>query len=229
MLLVCHQHRLPAFVHVAKPRWYVLLSNIGTRCSYAVNTADLPSYTLQNFFGTHRCPTFVHAGHLPLLPLATFLRAARLLSTSSTCVRTRCKTLSVRTPVLYSYALLVCCLHRRPAFVRVAEARWYTLLAYIRMRCSYVVNTADLRSYALQNLVGTHRYPSFVHAACLLPLLLATFVLAPRLRSTPLTCLRTCCRTSLVRTSVLYSYMLRVCHHHRCVHSYALLVCCSYR
>jgi len=229
MLLVCRQHRLPAFVHVAKPRWYVLLSYIRTRCSYAVNTADLRSYALQNFVGTHRCPTFVHAARLPPLPLATFLRAARLPSTSSTCVRTRCKTSSVRTPVLHSYALLICRLHRRPAFVRIAEARWYALLSYIRTRCSYAVNTADLRSYALQNLVGTLRCPSFVHAARLPPLPLATFVRAPRLPSTPLTCVRTRCRTSLVPTSVLYSYMLRVCRHYRCLHSYALLVCCSHR
>ena len=79
-----------------------------------------------------------------------------------------------------------------------------------RTRCFYAVNTADLCSYALHNLVGTHRCPSFVHPA--------------RMQSTLLTCVHTHCRTSLVHTAVLHSYMLCVCHHYRWLHSYALLV-----
>jgi len=200
-LLVCRQHRRPAFARVAELRWYPLLSYIRTRCSYAVNTADLRSYALQNLVGTHRCPTFAPAARLPPLPLATFVRTARLPSTSSTCVRTRCKTSSVRTAVLHSYALLVCRLHRRPAFVRIAEARWYARLSYIRTRCSSAVYFVDLRSYALQKLVGTHCCPTFVRAA--------------RLPSTPSTCVRKRCKTSWVCTAVLHLYVLLVCHLHR--------------
>jgi len=200
-LLVCRQHRRPAFAHVAELRWYLLLSYIRTRCSYAVNTADLHSYALQNLVDTHRCPTFPPAARLPPLQLATFVRAARMPSTPLTCVRTRCKTWSVRTAVLHSYALLICRLHRRPAFVRVAEARWYAWLSYIRMCCSSAVYIVNLRSYTLQKLVGTHCCPTFVRAA--------------RLPSTPSTCVRTRCKTSLVRTAVLHSYALLVCHLHR--------------
>ena len=217
-LLVCRQHRRPAFVCVAKPRCYPLLSYIGTCSSSAVNIVDLLSYVLQNLVGTHRCRTFIHTARLPSLPMATFVRTARLPSTSSTCVRTHCKTSLLSTAVLHSYVLLVCYLHRRPAFVLVAEACWYPLLSYIRTRCSYAVNTADLRSYALRNLVGTHGCPTFVHAARLPTLLLATFVCAARLPSTSSTCVRTRCRTSLVDTAVLHSYTLRVCRYCRWLH-----------
>jgi len=238
-LLVYRQHRRPAFVCVAEPRWYTLLSYIRTRyasaattagyicrCSTsAVNTAELHSYALQNLVGTHCCPTFVPAACLPSLPLATFVRATRLPSTSSTCVRMRFKTSLLPTAVLHSYVLLVCHRHRRPAFVRVAEARWYALLSYIRTRCSYAVNTADLRSYLLQNFVGTHRCPTFVHVARLPPLPLATFVHAACLPSTSSTCIHMRCKTSSVCMTVLHSYMLRVCRHYRWLDSYALLVC----
>jgi len=186
MLLVCRQHHRPAFVRVAKPRWYALLSYIRLRCSYAVNTADLHSYALQNLVGTHGFPTFIHAARLPPLPLARFVLVARLPLTSSTCVRTRCRTSLVYTAVLHLYMLRVCrhcrCLHSSSA-----------------------VNIVYLRSYALQNLVGTH--------CC------STFVRAARIQSTPLTCVRTCCRTSLVHTTVLHSYMLRICRHCRWLHS----------
>jgi len=196
MLLVCRQHRRPAFVCVAKPRWYALLSYIRTRCSYAVNTADLRSYALQNLVGMHGCPTFVYAAHLPPLPLARFIRAARLPLTSSTCVRTRCRTSLVHTAVLHSYMLRVChhcrCLHSSSA-----------------------VNIVYQRSYTLQILVGTHCCPTFVRAA--------------RKQSTPLTCIHTRCRTSLVHTAVLHSYMLRVCRHCCWLHSYVLLVCHQHR
>jgi len=103
----------------------------------------------------HRCPTFV--------------RAARLPSTSLTSVHTRCRISLVCTAV------------------------------YIRTRCSSAVNIADLRSYALQNLVAMHRCPKLVRTA--------------RLPSTSLTYVRMRCRTSLVCTAVLHSYALLVCRH----------------
>jgi len=229
VLLVYRQHRRPTFVCVAEPRLYKPLSYIPTRCASAaiaagyictcstsaVNTAELRSYALQNLVGTHCCPTFVPAVCLSSLPLSTFVRANRLPSTSSTCVRTRFKTSLLPTAVLHSYVLLVCRRHRRPAFVRVAEARWYALLSYFRTHCSYAVNTADLRSYVLQNFVGTHRCPTFVHVARLPPLPLATFVHAARLPSTSSTCDRTRCKSSLVRTALLHSYALLVCGQHR--------------
>jgi len=105
------------------------------RCSYAVNTADLRSYALHNLVRTHRCPTFVHTARLPPLPLATFVRAAHLPSTSLTCIRTRCKTSLLPTAVLHWYVQLVCRLHFRPAFIRVAQPRQYARLSYIRI-CS---------------------------------------------------------------------------------------------
>ena len=180
---------------------------------------------MQNLVGTHHCPTFEPAARLPPLPLTTFVHATRLPSTSSTCVGTHCKTSLLPTAILHLYVLLVCCLHRRPVFVRVAEAHWYALLSYIHTRCSYAVNTADLCSYALQNLVGTHGCPTFVHAARLPSLPLATFVRAPRLPSTSSTCIRTRSRTSLVHTAVVHSNTLHDCHHYRWIHSYLLLVC----
>jgi len=86
---------------------------------------------------------------------------------------------------------------------------------YIRTCCSSAVNIVYLRSYTLQNLVGTYCCPTFVRAA--------------RMQSTPLTCVRTRCRTSLVHTAVLHSYMLRVCRHCHWLHSYVLLVCRQHR
>jgi len=215
VLLVCRLHRRPAFVRIAEAHWYPLLSYIRTRCSYAVNTADLRSYALQNLVGTHRCPTFVHAARLPPLPLATFVCAACLPSTSSTCIPTHWITLLVCTAVLHSYALVLCRQHRRPGFARVAEHRWYPLLSYICTRCSYSVNIVDLHLHMLQSFVGTHCCPTFVCAA--------------RMPSTPLTCVRTHCRTSLVHTTVLHSHLLRICRHCHWLHSYALLVCCQHR
>jgi len=228
-LLVYCQHRRPAFVRVGEPHWYTPLSYIRTHCvsaaiaagyictcsTSAVNTAELHSYALQNLVSTHCCPTFVSAVCLPSLPLATFVRATRLPSTSSTCVRKHFKTLLLPTAVLHSYMLLVCRRHRLPAFVRVAEARWYALLSYICTYCSYAVNTANLRSYVLQNFLGTHRCPTFVHVARLPPLPLATFVHAAHLQLTSSTCVHTRCRTSLLPTAVLHSYMLLVCPRHR--------------
>ena len=195
-LVLCRQHLRPGFPRVAEHRWYLQLSYIRTLFSSTVNIVDLCSYALGNLVGTHCCPTFVRAGPMP--------------STSSTWVRTRCRASLVPTAVLHSYALLVCRQHRRPAFARVAELCWYPLLSYIRTPCSYAVNTADLRSYALQNLVGTHRCPTFAPSARLPPLPLATFVRTARLPSTSSTCARTRCKTSSVRTAVLHSYALLV-------------------
>jgi len=85
-----------------------------------------------------------------------------MLSTPLTCVRTHCRTSLVSTAILHSYALLVCCQHRRPVFARIAEPRWYPLLFYIRTCCisatiaagyihtrfSSAVYIVDLRSLA---------------------------------------------------------------------------------
>jgi len=194
-------HRCPTFVRAARLLSTSLTSvrtscrislvctavYICTCCFSGVDIANLCSYALQNLAGIHRCPTFV--------------RAARLPSTSPTSVGTRCRTSLVCTAVLHSYALLVCRQHRQPPFVRVAESRCYAPLSYIRTRCSSAVNIADLRSYALQNLVGMHRCPTSVRAA--------------RLPSTSLTSVRMRCRTSLVCTAVLPSYALLVCRIHR--------------
>ena len=119
----------------------------------------------QNLVGKHCCPTFVHAAHLPPLPLATFVHTTQLPLTSLTCVRTHDRASLVCTAVLHLYALLVCCQHYRPAFVRVAEPCWYPLLFYISMRCSSAINIINLHSYVLQNLMGMYHRPTFVHAA----------------------------------------------------------------
>jgi len=189
------------FVHVAEPRWYapqldIFISSasaaipagyIRTRCSSAVNIAELRSYALQNLVCMCRCPTFVRAAPLP--------------STSRTYVCTRGRTSLEFTAVLHWYALLVCRKNRRPPFVRVAEPRWYSPLSYIRTHCSSAVNIANIHSYALQNLVCLCRCPTFVRAA--------------PLPSTSLTYVRTCGRTSLEFMTVLHSYALLVCRQHR--------------
>ena len=169
---------------------------------------------MQNLIGTHRCQTFVCAPRLAPLPLAIFVPAARLTSTSPTYVRTRCGTSLVRTAGthfyilrvchyyrwLHSYTLLVCRQHRRTPFVRIAEPRLYVPLAYIPTRCSSAFYIADLRSYVVQNLVGIHDCPTFVRAA--------------HLPSTSPTFVRTHYRTSFVCAAVLHSYalLLRLLH-----------------
>jgi len=196
------------------------LSYIHTHCLSAVNIADLHSYALQNLVGMHRCQTFVCAPRQPSLPLATFIPAAHLPSTSLTSIRTHCRTL-VRIAVrhlyilrvcchyrwLHSYALLVCCQHCRPLFVHIAEPRRYAPLSdicmcsvsaaitagYIRTHCSFAVNIADLRSYALQNLIGTYRSQTFLYPPHLPLLLRATCVRAARLPSTSPNSVRTHC------------------------------------
>jgi len=143
-------------------------------CSSVVYIVDLRSHGLQRLAGALCCSTFASVTHLLPLPLTTFVRAPHLLSTSSSCVR------------------------------MVAELLWNPQLSFIQTRCSYSVNIADLHLYVLQNLIGTHCFPTFVHAARLPPLPLATFIPAPCLPSTSSTCVRTCCRTSLVPTAVLH-------------------------
>jgi len=174
-LLVCRQHRRAPFVRVAESRWYSPLSYLRTRGTSAVYIADLRSYALhvcrlhrdlcsyalQNLVGIHRCPTFVCAARLP--------------STSPTSIRTRCRT------------SLVCTM----SDICMSSASAAITAGYIRTRCSSAVNIAELRSYALQNLVCMCRCPRFVGAA--------------RLPSTSPTSVRTRCRTSLVCTAVLHS------------------------
>jgi len=136
--LVCCQHCQPVFVYVAEPRWYPLLSYISTRCSSDVNIIDLYSYALQNLVGIRCCPTFVRAAHLP--------------STSSTCVRTHCRTSLVHTCVLHlymlrvshhysllhSYLLLICHQNHRPAFLHVKTSLVCTaaLYSYVQLKSS---------------------------------------------------------------------------------------------
>jgi len=226
-------------------------------CLSAVYIVNLRLHALQSFVATYYCPTFVCAARMRSTSLTcihvlqnlintcccpTFVSAARMPSSSLTCVRTYCRASLVPTAVLHShllhichhyswlhsYALLVCRQHRQPTFACIVAPRWYPLLSYIctccesatitigyiRTICSSAVNIVDLCSYTLDNLVGMHCSPSFVRAT--------------RILSIPLTCICTCCRTSLVRTAVLYSYMLRVCCHYRRLHSYSLLVCYSH-
>jgi len=180
-----------------------------------VYIVDLRSYALQKLVGTHCYPRFV--------------RAARMQSTALTCIRTRCRTSFVHTTVLHSYVLLVCRQHRRPAFVRIAKPRCYPLLSYIGTCYSSADYIVDLRLYALQNLVGTHGCPTFVHAVRLPPLPLATFVRTPSLPSTSSTCVRTHCRTSLVHTAAVHLYTLHIGRHYCWLHSYVLLVCRQHR
>jgi len=153
---------------------------IRTRCSSAVNIAELRSYALQNLVCMCRCPTLVRAAPLP--------------STSLTYVRTWCRTSLEFTSVLHSYALLLYHQHRRPPFLRIAEPRLYVPLSYIRTRCSSSIYIADLRLYARQNLVGIHDCPTFVRDA--------------PLPSTSPTSVLTHCLTTLLRTSILHSYIL---------------------
>jgi len=148
-----------------------------TCCSYAINTADLDSYVLQSLVGAHCYSTFAPAARRRPLLLAIFVCAARLPSTSSTCVDTRCRISLVSTAVLHSYSLLVYHLHRRSAFacraslVPTAVLHLYTLLvchqnrqpAFLRIRTSLVRTTA-LHSYMLL-VCRQHRRPAFVRVA----------------------------------------------------------------
>jgi len=141
-----------------------------------------------------------------------------------------CRTSLVCTAVLHSYVLLVCRQHRRPPFLRVAEPQWYAPLSYIRTCCASAIVIADLRSYALQTLAGMHRclhsyallvchqhpQPPFVHVA------------EPHWYA-PLSYIRTRC-SSAVDITDLRSYVLQNrTGMHRCLHSYALLVCRQHR
>ena len=115
---------------------------------------------------------YVLQNHVGTHCCPTFICATQLPLTSLTCVRTRCRALLIGTAVLHSYLLRVC-----------RHYRW--------LHSSSAVNIVYLRSYALQNVIGTHRCPTLVRAACL--------------PSTLSTCVRTHCRTSLVHTAVVHS------------------------
>jgi len=107
VLLVCRQHSRTPFVCIAEPHCYALPSYIPKFSESAAMTtgyirtlrlpaviiANLGSDALQNVVGMHRCPTFV--------------RATRLLSTSPTSVRTRCRTSFVCTAIRHLYVLHV--------------------------------------------------------------------------------------------------------------------------
>jgi len=79
----------------------------------------------------------------------------------------------------------------------------------------FAVNTAELCSNTLQNLVGMHCCPIFVHVAYLPSLPLATFVHATHLPSTLSTCVCKHYKTKLLPTAVLHSFVLLVCHRYR--------------
>jgi len=138
-LLLCHLHCRPVLARIAELCCYPLLSYIHTCCLSAVNMIDPSGYALQNLVAMHHYPTFLHTVCLPPLLLATSVCTARLLSTSSTCIRlqsffgthcyptfvraahllstslpyvdTYCRTYSLCTAVLYSYILYICCLY----------------------------------------------------------------------------------------------------------------------
>jgi len=82
---------------------------------------------------------------------------------------------------------------------------------YIRTLRSPAVIIANLCSDALQNVVGMHHCPTFVRPA--------------RLPSTSPNSVCTHCLTTLLRTSILHSYILRVSRYDRWAHSYAPLAC----
>jgi len=107
----------------------------------------------------------------------------------------------------------------------LAALLWYPLLSYIRTRCSYAINIVALHSHALRSLIGAHCSSTFVPAARLPPLPLATFIYAARMPSTSSTCIRMRFRASLVPIAVQHSYMLHIWYHYCWLHSYVLLVC----
>jgi len=111
-LLVCYLHHRPAFARIVELRCYPLLSYIHTLCSSAINIDNLLGYSLQNLIAMYGCPTFLHPMCLLPLPLTISVHAARLLSTSSTCICTPCRASLLPTAVLYSNVLLLCHQHR---------------------------------------------------------------------------------------------------------------------
>jgi len=170
---------------IREPRLYVPIPYIHIDCSPTVNLAGLYSYVLQNLVGTYCCQTFLCTSCLALFLLATFICAAPLPST----------------------LLISICTHSRTAL--------HAPLSFIHMCCSSAVITADLRSYALQNHVATHFYPTFVHSQHLPPFMLATFVHPAYLPSTLLISIRTRGRTAPLCTWVLHLYLLLICSPHR--------------
>ena len=147
---------------------------------------------------------------------------------------------TINTANLHSCALLnLVGMHCCPTFAPSAHLLPLPL-SYICTCSSSAVNIIDLHLYRLRNLVKTHCCPTFVHAPRLpstSPTCLRTrgthccptFVRAARMPSTPLICIRTRCRTSLVRTTVLHSHLLRICRHYSWLPLYVLLVCHQHR
>ena len=121
---------------------------IRTLRSPAVIIANLRSDALQNVVGMHCCPTFV--------------RAARLPSTSLTSVRTRCRTSLVCTAVLHSYALLVC--------------RHSPRCTTSRTHCSFGLIFADLRSDMRINAGLCVVVLNLVRVACLASFSLLAYI-----------------------------------------------------
>ena len=105
----------------------------------AVNIADLHSYTLQNLFGTHCYPIFVHTAHLP--------------STLLYCVCTHCRTVLLCTSVLHSTNYLfatitagyipICCLSTVKSLIYVRPHCRTSLVPTCRRRIPVTVCTAD--------------------------------------------------------------------------------------
>jgi len=170
---------------------------IHTCCSPTVNIAELHWFPLQNPVSMHRWPTFVRAARLPSTSLTYIPTCYTSAVYIATYAHTHCRTSLVFTTVLHSYTLLVCRQHHQTPFIRIAEPRLYVSLSYIRTRCSSAIYIADLRSYTLQNLVGIRDCPTLVRAACL--------------PSKSPTSVRTHCRTPLVCTAVQRSYALQNC------------------
>ena len=224
------------------------------RAAHMQSTSLTCVHVLQNLVGACCCPTFVRAACMPSTPLPCIRTRCRASLVPTAVLHSHLLRICRHYHWLHSYALLVCHQHRRPVFACIAERRWCPLLFYIRTCCTSATIIAgyirthyssalyiiDLRSHALQSFVATHGCPTFVRAArmpstsltcirvlqnhvgiCCCP----TFVHGARRPSTLSTCVRTRCRASLVPTAVLHSHLLRVCHHYRWLHSYALLVC----
>jgi len=138
VLLVCRQHRHPAFAHIAEPRWCPLLfyiricytsaaiaaGYIRTCCLSAVYIVDLRSHMLWSFVATHCCPTFLRGVRIPLTSptcirvlqnligtcyCATFICTAHMPSTPLICIRTCCRASLVPTAILHSHLLYIYC------------------------------------------------------------------------------------------------------------------------
>jgi len=145
-------------------------------CSSAVNIVDLCGYALQNLVAMHSCPTFLHAVCLPPLLLATSVRTARLLSTSSNFVRLQsffgthyCPTFvhATRMPstsltcvrVLQNLVGTCCC----PTFVRAARIP-STPLTCVRTHCR--ASLVPLLFYIRTCCVFAAIAAGYIHTRC---------------------------------------------------------------